>query len=155
VTDDQTSDAGPQHDPTSDTYEVVVVRAMDASPSDIYHAWTREFDTWFALPGALTMTPSAGEPYWFDVEFEGARHAHYGKFIGLETDRLIEMTWVTGRGGTLGAETLVTVELHPYSGATMVRLRHGGFYDVDSARQHGEAWPKVLEHLDDVLARRS
>jgi uncharacterized protein YndB with AHSA1/START domain len=146
--------AGVRHDPTTDTYEVVVVRAMNAPASEIYHAWTRGFDAWFAAPGALRMRAEVGEPFWFDVVVEGVRHPHYGRFTKLEPDRVVEMTWLTGRSGTLGAanQALVTVELHAYDGATMIRVTHGGFYDAESARQHGEAWPAVLEHLDDVLS---
>jgi uncharacterized protein YndB with AHSA1/START domain len=81
------------------------------------------------------------------------RHPHHGRFTQLEADHLVEMTWVTGRAGTEGAETTVRVELLATPGMTTVILTHRGFYDEPAARQHAQAWPKVLEHLDDVLAR--
>ena len=84
---------------------------MSAPPMAVYRAWTETFDRWFATPGAIRMDPRVGEPYWFEVVHEGVHHPHYGRFVALEPGVLIEQTWVTGRGGTEGAETVVRVEL--------------------------------------------
>lgn len=143
----------PKLDPKDGSFGVVVEHDVNASPAAIYRAWTQEFDTWFASPGQIRMVAQEGEPFWFDVAFDDERHPHHGRVMRLVADRLVEMTWVTGRDGTWGAETLVTVELSETSGGTRVRLTHGGFYDERAAVQHEEAWPRVLEHLDEVLAR--
>jgi uncharacterized protein YndB with AHSA1/START domain len=126
---------------------------MAASPQSIYEAWTEAFDTWFASPGALTMRPEIGAPFWFEVVHEGNRVPHYGRFIDLEPATLIEQTWVTGKKGTDGAETVVRVELAGVGTGTRLRLTHGGFYDAESARRHADSWPDILEHLDRRLAR--
>ena len=128
---------------------------MEASPPDIFHAWTEAFDTWFASPGAIRMVPVEGEPYWFDVVHDGDRHPHYGRFLALESSRLIEQTWVTGEGGTEGAETVIRIELAPNDGGTILRLSHGGFANKESAKRHADSWPQVLAHLDEVLASPS
>jgi uncharacterized protein YndB with AHSA1/START domain len=130
-------------------------QSLEASPADIFHAWTEAFDTWFASPGAIRMVPVEGEPYWFDVVYQGSRHSHYGRFLALEAGRLIEQTWVTGEGGTEGAETVVRIELSTNDGATILRLSHRGFANEESAKRHADSWPQVLAHLDEVLARRS
>lgn len=89
----------------------------------------------------------------FLVEHEGQLSPHYGRFLTLEPPRLIELTWVTGRMGTEGAETVVTVELEPTdSGGTHLRLTHAGFYDQAGVLRHDEAWKHhVLPHLEATL----
>jgi uncharacterized protein YndB with AHSA1/START domain len=82
------------------------------------------------------------------------RHAHYGRFLRLEPDRLVQLTWVTGEGGTEGAETVVTVALIPGPGdRTHLSLKHEGFPNAAARDGHLGAWPMILEHLDEVLSR--
>ncbi len=129
----------------------VVEYRMASSSETIFDAWTNHFDTWFATPGEISMIAVPGAPFWFDVLDEGERYAHYGRFLRVEAGRLIEQTWVTGRYGTDGAETVVRVELAPLTEGKDLRLTHGGFYDEASARRHRDSWPQILEHPDATL----
>jgi len=88
-----------------------VERMMRAPSEAIFRAWTQEFNTWLATPGSMVMCASVGEPCWFEVIHEGAGHPHYGRYLDLHPGRLIEQTWVTGRNGTDGAETVVRLDL--------------------------------------------
>lgn len=143
----------PRPDLSDRPRRLVVERDLQASPAAVYRAWTEEFDAWFATPGLIRMRAAEGEPFVFLVEHEGQVAHHYGRFLNLEPDRLVELTWVTGRMGTEGAETVVTVELEPIdSGGTHLRLTHAGFYDQADVKRHDEAWERhVLPHLDVVL----
>jgi uncharacterized protein YndB with AHSA1/START domain len=135
-------------------YHLKVERLMDAPPTMLFQAWTKQLDLWFAAPGSVVMQGEVNTAFFFETDFEGKRHPHYGRFLRLEQDRLIEITWVTGAGGTKGAETVVLVELEPIDTGTRLQLTHSGFLDEESRKQHEEAWPFVLEHLEKSMMGR-
>lgn len=139
-------------------YSLVVQRHIPLPPATLYLAWTKEFDRWFAAPGSVLMTAAPASPFFFETEFRQnersglQRHPHYGRFLQLIPDRLVQLTWVTGDGGTNGAETVVTVEFTPEVEGTQLRLTHAGFPDEESMNGHRQAWPLVLQQLEERYA---
>jgi uncharacterized protein YndB with AHSA1/START domain len=137
---------------------LMLERGFPVPPSVLYEAWTQHFDLWFAAPGSVMMRAEVNTPFFFETEYKPRshgpvrRHPHYGRFLQLVPNQLVQMTWVTGNGGTEGAETVVTVELVPVGDHTSLRLTHAGFADETARNAHEHAWPMVLEHLEQQLA---
>jgi uncharacterized protein YndB with AHSA1/START domain len=151
------SDAIRAPDLSNRPYFLTLDRHFAVDPSALYQAWTTGFDRWFAAPGSMLLQPEVNKAFFFETEFrpEGEsaaqRHPHYGRFIRLVADRLVELTWVTGAGGTEGAETVVTVQLEPMGEATHLKLTHSGFAGEAARDRHHHAWPFLLDRLDERL----
>lgn len=127
---------------------------VGAKPSEVYAAWTKKLDCWFAQAGTLSIEPEPGRPYFFYNKDEWGRHPHYGRFLDVIENKLIEMTWMTGNGtdvGTQGAETILRIELIPKDVGTEVNLTHSGFVSEESRNAHEENWPLALKVLDEVI----
>ena len=136
-------------------YNCTVEATLDVAPDVVYRAWTEEFDRWFAAPGTVLMKPQTDTPFFFETQFDGGRHPHYGRILTLVPNERVELTWVTGVPGTGGAETLITVEISPDGEGSSIVLTHAGFADQKSCDGHAEAWPLAFAHLEKCMQEDS
>ena len=127
---------------------VTTTRQLKAPPERVFRAWTDPADVkrWFK-PTRLIMDAKVDGLWHSEVEWQGKRWPHYGRFTRLERPRLFEQTWMSE--ATHGLETVVRVELEPKGGGTEVRLTHSGLPD-DEAENHRKSWEQILSSLDDL-----
>ena len=74
-----------------------VERDMAASWAALFRAWIQQFDLWFAAPGSVIMDAGINKGFYFETDFEGKRHPHYGRFLKLQPNALVEVTWLRWR----------------------------------------------------------
>jgi uncharacterized protein YndB with AHSA1/START domain len=127
-------------------------RLMKASAATLYRAWTEGFGTWFAIPDSVIMRPEVDSAFFFETQYQGQRHPHYGRFLELEVDRLVALTWLNA--ALDGAETVVTVRLEPRGSGTLLHLSHTDFPNEQFRDETGQAWPAVLEQQDRAVKGR-
>ena len=77
--------------PLDCTVEAIVPLSADV----VYHAWTKAFDSWFAVEGSLIMSGEVGSTWFFETEMADKRHPHYGRFLRLVPNELVETTSLT------------------------------------------------------------
>ena len=140
-------------------HALTITRTSPRSAATLYRAWTTGWGSWFAESDTARLRAEVGEPYFFEVAQrftdarEPVRHPHYGRFLRLVPDALVSLSWVTGVGGTAGAETTLTVHLDPIAGDyTQLTLTHQGFATSEARDAHEAAWPMILAHQDAMLA---
>ncbi len=120
---------------------------LAASPSAVYQAWTAHLDAWLAAPGTVLLTPMVNTAFYFETHHGDAdRQPYYGRILGLEQDRVIELVWLST--GTERAETILTIELAPSGSGTQVQLTHAGFPSEVLRDAHAQAWPLILALID-------
>ena len=104
------------------------------------------------------MVREVGSAWFFYNREDWGRHPHYGRFLALKVDQMIETTWLTGNGsreGTWGAETILKIQLMPSDNGTKLTLTHSGFVSDESRDAHAENWPIALVELAAALECRS
>ena len=125
-----------------------VPRTIKASPERVFLAWTdpARARPWLSNGGDLVLQPHSGGLFFLDMIYGDHTYPHYGRYLQVEANRLLEFTWVSQ--STLGKESIVRVDFEPVSGGTRVTLTHRGLPDEKSASDHEGGWTEILEWLE-------
>ena len=108
-----------------------------------------------ATPSALAAQPNTTDTRMLAQPAVSATQLAFVYAGDLWTARLDGPTGpgqvaITGAGGTKGAETVLSITLVPNGDKTLLKLVHKGFADEESRNNHLNAWPMVLEMLENV-----
>lgn len=138
--------------------EYRTTRIVEASPEDVFEAWTDPsvLARWFG-PGRMT-TPDAeidarpGGAYRVTMEdAAGGRFVVAGTYREVDPPRRLQFTWRWEIGVAYDFESLVTIELAPVGQATELTLVHSGFPDAEAAAGHERGWNESVPKLVALL----
>jgi uncharacterized protein YndB with AHSA1/START domain len=135
---------GPSH--------IVLPRIYDAPPERVFRAWTdpASAKVWLARGGDAVVDARPDGLFYLGMAFEGGIHPHYGRYLRVESPRLLEFTWLSE--STRGKESVVTIEFTARGSQTELRLTHEGLPDEDMAQKHVAGWTHFLDALVARLA---
>lgn len=138
------------------TGRISITRRIDASPEDVFDAWTTadSMKQWM-LPGPtkearVTLDARVGGRFRIDMIGDGATHEHTGEFLVVDRPRVLKFTWISRSTGQ--QVSTVTVSLEPKGRQTVLTLTHEGLPNEESARNHEKGWTDIVEKLASAVS---
>jgi uncharacterized protein YndB with AHSA1/START domain len=128
-----------------DTYAVRVERRCDATPEEVWAAFTDPASIRRWLFADAVLEPRVGGRAAFTWPGEGEAA---GEVFAWEPPRLLELTWAEGEG-----DTVVHVEINASGAGTLLVLEHRNL-SAENAAGLGAGWHAHLVALRDVLGGR-
>ena len=128
-------------------FRINVPRTYEASPEQVFRAWTDQASVkaWIAEGGDAVMDPRPDGLFYLGMMHGGVPRPHYGRYLRVESPRLLEFTWVSEH--TRGKESVVTIEITPRGRQTELSLTHEGLPDEEQAMGHTRGWTYFLDGL--------
>ena len=136
-----------------------VKRILDATPEDVFDAWTdpQQARHWMCPVGCmvseLTLEARVGGRLRLVMQVGGKDFIHLGEFLEVERPRRLVFTWITMY--TYYRKSVVTVEFAPVEERTELRITHVLLPDEELADAHRKGWEGLLDHLETRLAQRN
>lgn len=142
---------------------VVLTRRLHAPPPEVFEACTtpRLLAQWFG-PRAFDVCEveadvRVGGRFSFRMQGERGMYGAEGVYREVTPPTRLVLTWMWTEGPRGeepdGIQSLVTFDLQPDNGGTLLTLTHEGLLDQPSADSHGEGWGEALEKLASWLAQ--
>lgn len=132
-------------------FSCTVPKTIQASPERVFLAWTDpdRARPWLSNGGDLVLQPHGGGLFFLDMIYGDHTYPHYGRYLQVEANRLLEFTWVSQ--GTLGKESIVRVDFEAVAGGTRVTLTHRGLPDEKIRSEHEAGWTEILQWLEERI----
>lgn len=138
---------------------LVLSRVYDASPGQVYAAWTQPEKLAKVLGAAcshvddVTVDPRVGGAYSLVmVKENGERLPVRGTYRDVQPGRRLSMTWTWEEDDPADEqETLLTLDFHDRDGKTELVLTHERFANADSREKHSYGWTAILDELTAAL----
>jgi uncharacterized protein YndB with AHSA1/START domain len=138
-----------------------IERRYDVAPATVFAAWGdgAAKARWFSEPGEWVVGPleldfrvGGSEVQWSGPE-GGPVHTYRAIYWDIVANERIVYTYEMLRDETRVSVSLVTVELQPDGGRTLLILtEHGAFFDgLDSPRSREQGWGSLLDALGRAL----
>ena len=134
-------------------FAALVSRSYDATPEQVFRAWTdpASVRTWLGMGGLTVVDPREDGLFYIGMPINDKVVPHYGRYLRVESPRLLEFTWVSEHTG--GLESVVLIEINRNGQHTDLKLTHDGLPNEDRANAHRIGWTKFLEDLTPRLAK--
>ncbi len=141
---------------TNTGHSLTVQRQISADAEAIFKAWTtaESMMAWMS-PGPGMSLPVAkldvriGGEYQLVFASPDEEYAHHGTYLEVDPPKRLSFTWISP--STQGQESVVTIDLEPNDGGTLLTLNHTGLPSEDSSASHTGGWANILEGLDKHL----
>jgi uncharacterized protein YndB with AHSA1/START domain len=131
---------------------VTLVRRIKASPAKVWAAITRpeQMIQWWGPDAGPTLSAEVDvRPGGrFSVVFrllDGSEHNPTGIYQVVVPERTLAFTW--DLPGTPEPKSLVTFQLEPFDGGTLLTLTHEHLPDEETRRSHEAGWNGLLDKL--------
>ncbi len=97
---------------------------------------------WLADGKNISIDPRENGLFYIEMPWQERIYPHYGRYLRVESPRLLEFTWVSE--GSLGKESVVLIELTARGAQTELTLTHDGLPDEEQAKSHHGGWSNFL-----------
>ena len=137
---------------TANTKSIVVWRLIAHPPQRVWRALTTSelIAEWLMQND---FAPKVGHRFTFRATpVPGWSGITNCEVLEVDDPRLLSSRWGDGSESDSGLVTVVTWNLTPQEGGTLVRMEHSGFRPADEAGYRGMCggWPRIVELLDKV-----
>ena len=138
---------------------LTLTRRFRARPEKVYAAWTdpQNLAQWFgptsAKPGTVKadLDVRAGGRYRISFENDDGEYFEVGGlYREVVPNARLQFTWAWH--STPERESLVTIEIKPEAGGTLMIFNHAQFTDETARDNHKRGWSEFFDRMDAVLA---